>query len=57
MLKTARERVIAQVATAPLLPGWFAVENPNSTGAHDLIYYVNSETRETTWEKVVFLHR
>ena len=38
---------------APLPPNWYAVKNPNATGAHDAVYYANSQTNETMWTRPV----
>lgn len=46
-------QVVSREEAGKLLPGWVAVENPNWTGKHDRVYYINTATRETTWEKPV----
>ena len=34
-----------------LHPDWKEVENPNATGKHDRVYYVNQHTLETSWKR------
>mmetsp|Transcript_19215 Transcript_19215/g.31531 ORF Transcript_19215/g.31531 Transcript_19215/m.31531 type:complete len:323 (-) Transcript_19215:24-992(-) len=42
-------------AVPRLHPDWYEVQNTQSTGDHDRVYYVNSKTNATSWEAPILI--